>query len=103
VLSSAFQEEEKKVEAVAIAEESKAEEGKTNNMAFVDFAPCLLIQNQEKKVKIFETFVEALDVYFSSMETKSERAEYEQKAWKKYENIKVIYCHFLIKNLELSL
>lgn len=29
-----------------------------------------------------------MDLYFSANETKSEQAEYEQKAWKKFENIK---------------
>jgi len=94
VLSLASQEEEeKKLEQKdeKISEEKKVEEEKKSNLSFVDFAPCLLIQNQEKKIKIFETFDEGLDAYFSTMETKSERTEFEQKAWKKFENIKVFY------------
>ena len=74
-----------------ISEEKKEE--KKPNLSFVDFAPCLFLQNEDKRLKIYDTFNEALDNYFSAMETKSERVEFEQKAWKKYENIKVKFPH----------
>lgn len=79
-------------------------EEKKNTLTFVDFAPVFFIQNHDKKIKIFDTFNDALDMYYSSMEIKSEKAEYEQKAWKKYENIKVFfYFYFEVLSLNFSL
>lgn len=94
-MSASSPEEEKNLEKDQLPEENPEEkkvlklEEKKNTTAYVDFAPCLFQQNQDKKIKIFETFDEGLDAYFSVFEVKSERVEFEQKAWKKYENIKV--------------
>ena len=85
-------EEEKKPEEVKKIEEiteNIEKEPKKPNITYIDFAPCLFQQNQDKNIKIFESFNEGLDAYFAAMENKSERVEFEQKAWKKYENIKV--------------
>lgn len=75
--------------------ENATNEEKKKIEAFVDFAPIALQQFEGKNVKIIESFNEAVDIYFSSMETKSERSEFEQKAWKKFENIKV-FLKFLL-------
>jgi predicted ribosome quality control (RQC) complex YloA/Tae2 family protein len=54
---------------------------------YSDFAPIHYLQITSPQ-KICQTFNECLDLYFSVMETKSEQNEFEQKAWKKFENIK---------------
>jgi len=79
-----------------VSDEKKSEKKPT--LSFVDFAPCLFLQNEDKRLKIYDTFNEALDDYFSAMETKSERVEFEQKAWKKFENIKVNLLHKFKRN-----
>ena len=93
VLSVNSPDEEKNEKNEEIKEEEKKplklEEDKKPSLSFVDFAPCLFKQNEDKRIKIYDTFDQGLDAYFSSMEVKSERVEFEQKAWKKYENIKV--------------
>lgn len=87
-----------KIETEIKEEKKDKEEEKIQNQqlnlnekknCYYEFTPLLFKQQEDKKFKEFESFDMAVDEFFGSVDVKSEKNEFEQKAWKKFENIKV--------------